>query len=501
MAALEKGVDTLNNAVPLEARSGLAAWRTSTVPPPPSPTGLGWLGVVGPGVIVLGASIGSGEFLLGPAVFVRYGLPLLWVTTIAVVFQTIFNTEVMRYTLATGEPVFTGFMRTRPSSTLWAWFYVGLYLLQHGWPAFAATAAGAVFFLFARRSPGPTDADAIYYLGVGIFLSCALLLTIGKRIERTLEVLNWILVACILSGFLILALVFVPGRTWLDGVVALGGFDLSLGRFALLPSGADFVLLSALVAYSGAGGVTNMALSNWARDRGYGMAERAGYIGGAIGGTNVHLAHTGFTFERDSESMRRWHGWWRIVRADQWGVFATGAIVGMLLPALLYVTFLPRGTDIQHLGISAALASNMAATSGPLLGGVIAFLGAWILFKTQLDNFEGIVRCITDILWTGSRRVRAWGGGDVRAVYYSILVIIAVWGIIALRLAQPIVLLKLGANAAGVIFIIGSLHLLYLNTRLLPTHVRPPLWRRAALVGIAVFYSVFVALSIRSVLG
>ena len=165
------------------------------------------------------------------------------------------------------------------------------------------------------------------------------------------------------------------------------------------------------------------------------------------------------------------------------------------------MTFLPRGTDIQHLGISAALASNMAATSGPLLGGVIAFLGAWILFKTQLDNFEGIVRCITDILWTGSRRVRAWGGGDVRAVYYSILVIIAVWGIIALRLAQPIVLLKLGANAAGVIFIIGSLHLLYLNTRLLPTHVRPPLWRRAALVGIAVFYSVFVALSIRSVLG
>jgi hypothetical protein len=94
------------------------------LPVPPAPTGLGWLGVVGPGVIVLGASIGSGEFLLGPAVFVRYGLSLLWVTTVAVVLQTIFNTEVMRYTLATGEPVFTGFMRTRPSSTAWAWFYV-----------------------------------------------------------------------------------------------------------------------------------------------------------------------------------------------------------------------------------------------------------------------------------------------------------------------------------------------------------------------------------------
>ena len=104
---------------------------------------------VGPGVIVLGVSIGSGEFLLGPAVFVHHGLSLLWVVLIAIIFQTIFNTEVMRYTLATGEPVFTGFMRTRPSSTLWA---LGLRrpLLPAGRVAgVGGTAAGAIFFLFA----------------------------------------------------------------------------------------------------------------------------------------------------------------------------------------------------------------------------------------------------------------------------------------------------------------------------------------------------------------
>src|SRR5687767_970580 len=154
----------------LEAQSGLEPWRRSELPEPPSPTGLGWLGVVGPGVIVLGASIGSGEFLLGPAVFVRHGLTLLWITVAAVFLQTIFNTEVMRYTLATGEPVFTGFMRTRPSSTAWAWVYVVLYFLQFGWPAFAATAAGAIFFLGAKRLPVAADADVIYFIGVGTFL-------------------------------------------------------------------------------------------------------------------------------------------------------------------------------------------------------------------------------------------------------------------------------------------------------------------------------------------
>ena len=78
------------------------------------------MAAVGPGVIVLGLSIGSGEFLLGPAIFVKHGLTLLWVTLVAILLQTVFNTEVMRYTLATGEPVFTGFMRTGPSATAWA---------------------------------------------------------------------------------------------------------------------------------------------------------------------------------------------------------------------------------------------------------------------------------------------------------------------------------------------------------------------------------------------
>ncbi len=116
----------------VEARSGLAPWTAASLPDPPKPRGLQWLGVVGPGVIVLGGSIGSGEFLLGPAVFVRHGLTLLWVTGVAILLQTIFNTELMRYTLATGEPIFTGFMRTRPSSTFWAWFYAVLYFLQIG---------------------------------------------------------------------------------------------------------------------------------------------------------------------------------------------------------------------------------------------------------------------------------------------------------------------------------------------------------------------------------
>jgi hypothetical protein len=484
-----------STAVPVEARSGLDPWARADLPIPPRPHGLGWLAAVGPGIIVLGVSIGSGEFLLGPATFVRHGLSLLWVVGIAVLLQTIFNTELMRYTLATGEPVFTGFMRTRPKSTLWAWVYAILYFLQVGWPAWAGTAAGAIFFLFTRRLAAAPDASVIYYIGVGTFLVCVAILSFGRRIERTLELLNWVLVVAILGSFLVLALMFVPATTWAAGVLGLAGFDLVGGEFDFFPAGTDLFLLGALVAYSGAGGVTNIVLANWARDRGYGMGERAGYIPCAIGGTKVTLAHNGFMFPGDAEGMSRWRGWWRIISADQWGVFFVGAVLGMILPAMIYVTFLPRGTNIQGLGISAALAQAISGTSGALLGGAIAFLGAWVLFKTQLDQLEGMVRAITDILWTGSARVRAWRGGDVRAVYYSVLGAVVLWGIFALRLAQPFFLLQISANMAGFVLMVASLHLLYINTRLLPEHIRPPMWRRVALVAMSLFYGFFVTRS------
>ena len=172
--------------------------------------------------------------------------------------------------------------------------------------------------------------------------------------------------------------------------------------------------------------------------------------------------------------MRRWRGWWRIVSADQWGVFFLGAMLGMVLPAVLYVTLLPSGTNIQGIGMAAALASAVGARSGAVAGAVVAMLAAWILFKTQLDIIESMVRSITDIIWTGSHRARALSRGDVRIVYYGALGLVCVWGMIALRLAQPIMLLLLAANIAGMVFTIASIHLLYLNVRLLPTELRPP---------------------------
>jgi len=64
--------------VPHRGPHGPRPLGRAELPAPPSTKGLRLLGVVGPGVIVLGASIGSGEWLIGPTAFVKYGMSLLW---------------------------------------------------------------------------------------------------------------------------------------------------------------------------------------------------------------------------------------------------------------------------------------------------------------------------------------------------------------------------------------------------------------------------------------
>ena len=58
----------------------------------------------------------------------------------------------------------------------------------------------------------------------------------------------------------------------------------------------DWALLAAFASVAGAGGITNSLLSNYVRDKGWGMGARVGVIPSAIGGGRVTLSHTGQVF-------------------------------------------------------------------------------------------------------------------------------------------------------------------------------------------------------------
>jgi hypothetical protein len=86
-------------------------------------------------------------------------------------------------------------------------------------------------------------------------------------------------------------------------------------------------------------------------------------------------------------------------------------------------------------------------------------------------------------------------------VYYAALAAFAVWGALALNLAQPLTLIVISANIGGVVMVCLSLHTIVVNRRFLPSELRPPLWREAALVLTAAFYGLFAVMAALVALG
>ena len=71
----------------------------------------GFWKMAGPGAILVGLSIGAGEIIVWPLVVAEYGASMIWAAVLGVFLQMWINFEVGRWTIATGETVYTGFAR------------------------------------------------------------------------------------------------------------------------------------------------------------------------------------------------------------------------------------------------------------------------------------------------------------------------------------------------------------------------------------------------------
>jgi hypothetical protein len=104
-----------------------------------------------------------------------------------------------------------------------------------------------------------------------------------------------------------------------------------------------------------------------------------------------------------------------------------------------------------------------------------------------------------DIIWTASARARRLGEHRVKQIYYGLMSLQGVWGLLVLMFLEPLAILKI----AGVLMNLGlgasALHALYVNCTLLPREVRPNWFIRAGVVFCSLFFFgvsgiVFVAL-------
>jgi hypothetical protein len=498
----------------------LPPWGVADLPEPKSLSWREWYRFIGPGLVMMGIQIGGGEWLFGPDITARYGGGLMWIATIAIVAQVFYNIECGRYALYCGEPVFTGFMRTRPGPMFW----VGVILLLNFSaliPGLSTHGAAIFSALWLGHPPQADDKGFVTLVAFLFLLGISLPIFVGGKIYNMLQAVMTVKVFAVLSFCLIMGLFWVDPANWwqvFSGFVRFGelptsnaageevmvNYLTSWWQGAELPALAlgNIALIGGFAGYAGGGGLGNATYSNFVRDKGWGMGSLVGAIPSAVGGTHVSLSHLGTVFPITDENLRRWRGWWRYVLTDQLLVWTPGCFMGMALPALLSMQF-AKYSDLKgkNLDWAQALITADGIRHDPRFGPGLAsalwmitlVVGLLVMLPSQMSIIDDFSRRWTDILWSGVSRIRdSLHGNEVRRIYYGILIGYVAWSLICFWAfsvyGSPKLMTIVIANLNNVAIGVTSFHLLHINRTLLPPALRPRWFQQLGLLCCGLFY-------------
>ena len=423
---------------------------------------------LGPSLVALGISVGSGEWLLGPLAigaegFTGFGFVIL----LSALLQVFYNIEIGRYVVATGEVPVVGFGRTPPGYLFWvpfALFALFFANILGGWAA--AAGQGLMTLITGDIASGPSEDTGVWLLTVGLLAVVFVLVALAKKISRALQITALFLIAFQLISLFILDLFIVPLDVWADGIV---GFITP----ALPPEGTDATLLGGLAGFTALASGLNWYIMGHYRDQGYGMGHRVGFIAGGRG-EKQDLEPVGMTFPDDEKNAGLWRRWHRLLLTDMWGIFFVGAILGMLLPTILMRQLvLLSGRAPTEENIPTFAAEILESEYGRGLFYLALLLGFLILFDTQVAIFEALVRNFTDSMNAISPGFRRITSGDPRRFYFPFMIFLLVIIAIIVRLAFPARLISITANMSNFGALFFPFVLMYLNSKL-PKAARPP---------------------------
>lgn len=470
----------------------LPAWEVAEMPPPRPLRARNLLALIGPGLVLAGGSIGTGEWVMGPRAAAQYQGAMLWSVLLSICAQVVLNTEVMRYTLCTGEPIMTGFLRTRPGPKFWVVVYL---LLDCGswWPALAGLAAQILVVSFQGLTPQDTiSPETVRVVSYGVFTFCAFLVLFGGKIYNTLQIVLGSKFLYTLTYLSLCAIFFVSAGTWAR--IWGGLFDPTrLPRDAAGNPAIDWSLIAALVGYSGVGGMGNVMASNFVREKGWGMGGKVGAIASAVGGHKISLSHLG-TICADGETTRtRFRGWFRYLAIDQYLLWALGSLIGMMLPCLLGAEYLRVDSlkSSDQWRWAAALAQDFGAARGEIFRTLTLLCGLIILIPGQFYTVDVTARRWTDAVWSGSGRARGISTSKAKNLYYTFAGAYVLWGVSAYTFFPNLSassMMVIAGNMANLSITATIFHTLYVNRRFLPKEVQPSPAKQCALVLAGLFF-------------
>jgi len=262
-------------------------------------------------------------------------------------------------------------------------------------------------------------------------------------------------------------------------------------------------LLCAMVAISGQGGLSNTPLSNYTRDQGWGMGSHVGAIPSVVGGHHLQLSHVGCVFQVTKESLVRWKRWYRHIMRDQLVVWMPACFIGLGLPSMLSVQFLPRGTAADSWTAAGMTASNIGEQVTSLHGSawgnffwfMTLFCGFLVLAPTTCSTADGAIRRWLDVFWTSSPRLRRVDPRAIGKLYFGLLCGYVGLGLIMLLFVPGGRLLEIAGKFFNYALGFSCWHALAVNVILLPRELRPNWFVRIALFLSGAFFLMIAGLT------
>jgi hypothetical protein len=469
--------------------------------------------MIGPGIILAGLALGSGEFVFWPYLTYHSKFVFFWAAILGVVTQFFLNLEISRWTLATGESAITGFIRLNRH---WAWVFLLLNILPWMLPAWAK--GGAQLMSWTIWGPQLNELGepiGTYYftaLSVGGLLLCGMFLTAGPVVYETVEKAQLFLVSLIL--LIVLAIGVSLSMTRPDGITTQIMSTLTLGSPQFLPPMTEAVtpmMLLGAIAFAGAGGTMNLGQSNYIKDKGYGMGKYIGRITSPLTGKEEPITEVGYHFPHDAPNLDRWRRWWRAANTEHFFSFLmTCVICLMLLTYISYVVFFDASGQPKAAGryskdnldfVWGETLELQRMIGTPIVRFAFLVAGIAILFTTELGVLDAASRITTDIVKVAWLRESSWwteGRLYFLSLWGTILLgsAILIWEEVGQKNFGSFYLFKLTAAFNGLVMFLYSMLLMYMNCRKLPKAIGLRGWRVPVIGWAVLFFGFFSAWAI-----
>jgi Mn2+/Fe2+ NRAMP family transporter len=416
----------------------------TTEEPPPSL--LQALTRIGPGLILAGAIVGTGELIATTNLGARAGFALLWLVLLSCFIKVFVQIELGRYCVSSGESTFAAFQRLPGPGALLIWWCLGMLLvtqMQIGAMISGVAQAVELAAPAATQHANQTLAAAVPPLrsllashtdfpwAVVTTLATLVLLTRGgyKVVEvgSTLLVVTFTLVT-------IACVALLPASHAVTSSNLLDGF-----RFRI-PEGT-LVAAFTMFGITGVGASELLSYPYWCLEKGY--ARRVG------------------PNDPSSDWTRRARGWIRVMQLDAWtcmGIYLIATMAFYLLGAAV-MHRQTAGAGLSGERLIPSLAAMYEPILGPRAATVFIVVGAFaVLYSTLFAATAGNARLITDFLQVQGYVPRGDESVRLRWIGRITALLLAVAFVLYLIYKNPVFMVTVGGlmQAASLPFIASA---------------------------------------------